>query len=285
MRKYEKSTIIMAFTIATLCNVIVACGDTAPPKAAPSILTGNVTVGVKSDQPGTGWENNYQRSGFDIALANYLGKKLNFTPVFDNVPSSARDAALQHGQVQLMIASYSITADRKQFADFAGPYLRTSGGFLVRTDALQHIQTLSDLAGKQVCTAEGTTSEAELRKNPNIHYTSLRDFIDCVQGLEAKQYDAVYTDQIILYGYAQQFPDLSVLPDIRLGELNYYGIALPKGHKNDCEKIIAALKDFLATDWNQTFFDNLPDAQKVDKNWQTDFSPNPLDLDERSSCQ
>jgi glutamate transport system substrate-binding protein len=287
MRQHAKWAIAIAIVIA--CGFITACDTTAPSASstatAPSILVGSVTIGVKNDQPGTGWQNHYQRSGFDIDLANYLGKKLNFTPVFEDVPSSRRDAELQQGGVKLMIASYSITSDRKKFADFAGPYLRTSGGFLVRTDQRQHIQRLSDLAGKQVCTAAGTTSEAELRENENIHYTSLRDFADCVQGLEDKQYDAVYTDQIILYGYAQQYPDLSVVPDMRLGKLNFYGIALPKGHKSDCERIVAALRDFLGVNWDQSFADNLPSVETIDKNWQTDFSPMPSDLDVQSSCQ
>lgn len=265
--------------IGAACLLAVGCSATPPVPPRRPTLGSYVAIGVKNDQPGTGWENGYVRSGFDIDLANYVATALNVQPTFVDVPSSSRDTDLQNRTVQLIIATYSMTPDREQFAEFAGPYMRMSQGVLIRASDKQRIQQPGDLAGKQVCTAQGTTSEDVLNTMKDVHVTVLPEFADCAKSLEAGQFDAMSTDQIVLYGYTQQYPDLYVVPGIRLGSLNYYGVALPKNYNTDCEKIVMALKNYLIRQWAQDFRNELPAAVAADPNWETDFRPDPATLD------
>lgn len=97
---------------------------------------GSITIGVKSDQPGTGWQTDgYKYSGFDIKVADALTKDLHLGKTFSNVPSEDRVAALTQSDanhVDLVIATFSITRERTKRIWFAGPYAETQQGFLVR---------------------------------------------------------------------------------------------------------------------------------------------------------
>ncbi|AJC56614.1 transporter substrate-binding domain-containing protein [Streptomyces sp. 769] len=267
--------------LATL--TATACGTNQP----PSLFTkGQVSVGVKSDQPGTSYLDGYDFNGFDITVARQLLKKLGTEPNFAAVPSERRTTAVTEGRQDLVIATFSITDERSAKVDFVGPYATTPQGVMVRKDD-PRIKNLSDLRGKSVCAWSGTTSGTALQKIPGLVFSGKTTADGCVRALENRQVDAVSTDTLILYGFAQskQYPNLKVVPGIDIDSTNRYGIAMPKGHREDCYKLRDALRDYLnSSDWKRDFTTELPAVPEADAHWEAHYKPNADDLD-KYSCR
>ena len=82
---------------------------------------GKIRIGIKFDQPGLGFKKNGTYVGFDVDVAKYVAKKLGYSEdqiVWKEAPSKQREAMLQNGDVDYIVASYSITDERKKVVDF-----------------------------------------------------------------------------------------------------------------------------------------------------------------------
>jgi glutamate transport system substrate-binding protein len=134
---------------------------------------------------------------------------------------------LQEGKVDMIVATYSITDQRRQKVDFAGPYFSASQDIMIRAGDTS-ITSVADLAGKRVCTARGSTSLQNLVKENAEAVVVARDtYSECASALAAGEVDAVTTDQPILAGYAVSDPRLRVLHNPFSHE--DYGIGIAKG--------------------------------------------------------
>lgn len=255
MALFGKKAVLTAAT-AVMALALSACGGSggsggsssesaAPYQVATNVsLTGSptfdkiksagrVTIGVKQDQPGLGFMDaaTGQYSGFDIEIAKWMAASLGYGPDkidFKPIPSANRESAIQNGDVNFYVGTYSITDKRKQQVDFAGPYFITGQGLLVKKDNTT-INSEKDLAGKNVCSATGSTPIQNIKANfPQTKTTEFDTYSQCVEALKNGQTDAVTTDQAILLGYAAQEPDaLKVVGQPFTTEK--YGIGLPKG--------------------------------------------------------
>ena len=124
---------------------------------------GEITVGVKYDQPGLGFKGAADDipSGFDIEIAKLLVADLGIDPESDKVTweetiSDNREPFLEQGRVDLVLASYSITDERREIVGQTGPYLITGQQVLVPADS--DVESIDDLKGKEVCSVTGSTS-------------------------------------------------------------------------------------------------------------------------------
>jgi glutamate transport system substrate-binding protein len=192
-----------------------------------------VVIGVKQDQPGLGFEDaaTGEYAGFDIEIARWMAAELGLGEdqiEFKAIPSANRESAITNGDVDYYVGTYSITDNRKQQIDFAGPYFITGQGLLVAADN-EEITSEADLAGKNVCSATGSTPIQNIKANfPDTETTEFETYSQCVEALKSGQADAVTTDQAILIGYAAQEPEaLKVVGEPFTEER--YGIGLPKG--------------------------------------------------------
>ncbi|MFJ2774991.1 MULTISPECIES: transporter substrate-binding domain-containing protein [unclassified Kitasatospora] len=242
---------------------------------------------MKNDQPGTGYSHDYKRSGFDWRVAEAVAGALGKLPQYEDVPSQDRQVVLdgKHG-IDLVVATYSINNERLQGTnglpahDFAGPYAVTYQGFLVLAKGPQ-VRTLDDLAGKKVCTWSGTTSTRVVDKRTTgmVSYQA-PTASQCVEDLKSGQAAAVSTDQMILYGFTQLYPELTVVPNLHIGEAQYYGIGIPKGNRSECQKIKEKLKNYVKTAaWSQDFSIELSSIVAADPNWQSHYKPSETDID------
>lgn len=194
---------------------------------------GKVVIGVKEDQPGLGYLDaaTGERSGFDVEIAEWIAASLGFGEDqidFKAIPSANRESALVNGDVDYYVGTYSITDQRKQQVDFAGPYFITGQGLLVKKDNTD-IASEKDLAGKTVCSATGSTPIQNIKKNfPDTKTTEFETYSQCVNAMLDGNADAVTTDQAILIGYAAQDPDeLKVVGEPFTVEK--YGVGIQKG--------------------------------------------------------
>ncbi len=194
---------------------------------------GKIRIGVKEDQPGFGFKDaaTGEYSGFDIEIAKWVAASLGYDKSkieFKPIPSVNRETAIENGDIDYYVGSYSITEKRKKQIDFAGPYFITGQGLMVKKGNTA-ISSEKDLGGKNVCSVTGSTPIQYVKTNfPNAKTSEFETYSQCVEALKDGRVDAVTTDQGLLLGYASQAPDLLQV----VGQpftIEKYGIGLPKG--------------------------------------------------------
>lgn len=168
---------------------------------------GTVKIGVKYDQPGLGFKDAASDipTGFDVEMAKVLAASLGIDPNTDvewvETISDNREPFLEDGTVDLVLASYSITDERRQVVGQAGPYLVTGQQLLVAADS--DVESVADVSGEEVCSVTGSTSldniEAEGAKPVGFDTYS-----ECVEKVLDGTVSAMSTDGTILAGYAAQ---------------------------------------------------------------------------------
>jgi glutamate transport system substrate-binding protein len=213
---------------------------------------GSVKIGVKADQPGLGSKNpsTGQYEGFDIEIARIVAGQLGLAPdkiSFVETVSKNREPFIETGNVDLVVASYSITDKRKKVVSFAGPYYQTGQDLLIRKADKDSITGPDALAGKKVCSVTGSTPLANIEENyKQAKAVPFSTYTECVDQLSTNQVDAVTTDGAILLGYAAKDPD-KLLVVGKPFSTEKYGIGLKKDDKQ--------FRDFL-NDTLQKAFDN-----------------------------
>lgn len=215
-------------------------GTGAPAGAAPASAAyldtikqrGKLIIGVKFDVPTFGLKNPMtdQVEGFDADIGRELAKALLGDPgkvEFVEAISSNRIPFLQEDKVDLVISTMTITDARKKEIDFSDPYYMAGQSILVPKGS--PIKSVNDLGGKNVCTAQGSTSEKNIRdKAPGAKLTLLGGYSECYTALENGQVDAFSTDDIILFGMKLRAPEKLELVGGQFTS-EPYGIGLKKG--------------------------------------------------------
>ncbi|MFD7297412.1 glutamate ABC transporter substrate-binding protein [Streptomyces sp. NPDC059897] len=193
---------------------------------------GHFVVGAKEDQPYLGEKNPADGSytGFDIEIAKMVSASLGLDPKkirFKTIASANRETALQNGQIDYYVGTYTINDMRKKLVGFAGPYYMAGQSLLVRSDE-EDIKGPDDLAGKRVCSAAGSTPYQRIKADyPKAELVAYDTYSICVDNLLTYQVDAVTTDDAILLGYAAKVPEEMKLVGKPFSE-EPYGIGVPK---------------------------------------------------------
>ncbi|MFE7352042.1 glutamate ABC transporter substrate-binding protein [Streptomyces sp. NPDC057543] len=193
---------------------------------------GYLRVGAKEDQPYLGEKDPATGvySGFDIEIAKMMAASLGFDPKtirFRTIASANRETALQNGQIDYYVGTYTINALRKRLVGFAGPYFMAGQSLLVRTDE-HDINGPQDLDGRTVCSAAGSTPYQRIAADyPKAILVSYDTYAICVDNLLTYQVDAVTTDDAILLGFAAKAPEEMKVVGKPFSE-EPYGIGVPR---------------------------------------------------------
>ncbi|MEW2013857.1 MULTISPECIES: glutamate ABC transporter substrate-binding protein [Microbacterium] len=193
---------------------------------------GKIVVGVKSDQPGLGYEDavSGERTGFDVDIARWIAASLGFDEDqidFQTIPSANREQEIVNGNIDYYVGTYSMTDARDEVIDFAGPYFITGQGLLVAADD-DSISGPDDLADKVTCSVTGSTPLQRIRDEYNGEVTERQTYSECVEQLLNGQVDAITTDEAILAGYVAEDPDNLKLAGEPFSE-ERYGVGLADG--------------------------------------------------------
>ncbi|WP_328460307.1 transporter substrate-binding domain-containing protein [Actinoplanes sp. NBC_00393] len=228
---------LLVLTLAvTLGRVLVG----GPPSVAELRAQAGVdewtelAVGVKDDQYGVAYYDAASKSwsGFDIDIAYMIAEDLGFRrddvrfyglESEDRARMQATDPATgQRVPVQLVIASYSVTAEREAAGvRFSTPYLYTEQSVVTVKD--EPISALEDLAFQRVCTLSTSTSSSALDRADAIVIRKNR-VRECFAELDKGTVDAVSTDAAILAGYKYKFPDKYHHWDLGLEKTERWGV-------------------------------------------------------------
>ena len=237
-----------AATALVLALTATACGgDDGDSNGSGSGGGKTIKIGIKYDQPGLGLkEPNGSFSGFDVDVATYVAKELGYKPdqiEWVETKSADRENALSRGDVKMIAATYSITVERKQKVDFAGPYLLAHQDLLVKKDS--DITKATDLNDKKLCSVAGSTSAQNVKKDfaPKAQLDQRGGYSECLSALQSGAVDALTTDDSILAGYAaqEQYKGQFKLAGLKLSNENY-GVGVKKGDTATLDKVNAALE-------------------------------------------
>lgn len=254
---------ILTAAVAASCLALAGCGGGGG--SSSDVLK----IGIKIDQPGLGLQDGNEYRGFDVDVAKYIAKELGYEEdqiEFKESVSAQRENMLENGQVDLIVATYSITDKRKARVQFAGPYLVAGQGLLVGNDS--DISGPDDLDGKKLCSVAGSTPAERIKEEyaQGVQLQEAQGYSECVDLLASGTIDAVTTDDSILAGFAAQdkYADKLKLAGKPFSE-ELYGIGLNK-NSDLCEGVNEAVTKMIEDgSWEKFLKDNLGAA----------YTPNP----------
>jgi glutamate transport system substrate-binding protein len=204
-----------------------------------------LVFGVKADQPGLGLQTGGAYTGFDIEIAKIIAKGLGVPESgieYKTTVSSNREPFIQQGQVDVVVATYTINDERKKVVNFAGPYYIAGQDLLVPITST--ITGPESIAGKKVCSVSGSTPAKRIQTEyKDASLQQFDSYSKCVTALAGGQVDAVTTDDIILAGYAaqDQYAGKFKVVGKKFSE-EPYGIGVKKDDAEGCNKINEILK-------------------------------------------
>jgi putative glutamine transport system substrate-binding protein len=213
-------------------------------------------VGVKTDarlfgfkEPTTG-----EIKGFDVELAGAISRYLlgdEHKLVLKSVSAQTRFPMLQNAEVDILIATVSITEERKHLADFSDSYFEVGESILV--DNHSKITHLNDLAHKKVIVVKGTHAVTVLPQQiPSVKLLQYDNYIGAIKALRKGEGVALVTGSGILMGIQKDNPDLH-----RVGgffTFESYGIAVRKGDSVMLDAVNTALRKIRASGEYNTLY-------------------------------
>ncbi|TDC54888.1 transporter substrate-binding domain-containing protein [Actinomadura sp. KC345] len=225
--------------VVLLGGLVGACGQTGP----ESLLDkSTLVVGVRPDLPGIGRKRgDGEFEGFDIDVARYVADRLGKGVRFVEALAADRIPLLTSGRADMVLATLSVTPERKTEISFAGPYYMSYQDVLVREDE-RGVEGIRDLKGRRFCSVQGANPAERLRA---IHGMTARlvpakDYDECMEKIKAGAVDAISTNDVILAGLVKREGDGFRLVNARIGEQNT-GIGLQKGDVRGCEALNKAI--------------------------------------------
>ncbi|WP_100499194.1 glutamate ABC transporter substrate-binding protein [Geodermatophilus chilensis] len=275
----RRTTLAATVAVATLALAACGGGDEGEETAAePSVAEapefeagttmaelaeqGSIRVGTKFDQPGFGLENlSGDVEGFDVEIAEIIAGGLGIEPEqieFVESPSAVREEVLEGGEVDMVVATYTINDKRKERVSFAGPYYVAGQQIMVASDntAITGPESLRENADAKVCSVTGSTPSENIRQylaDPG-QLVLFDEYSQCADALGNGQVDAVTTDNVILLGFVAESDGQFKLVGEQFTE-EPYGIGIPKGDVAFCEFInetLAANEEAYAQAWEST---------------------------------
>ncbi len=210
-------------SMAVLMSVLAGCGGAQSKsgdsgsegsKALPAQVQkikdrGVLKVGVKVDVPKFGYKDAAKNTheGMEIDLAKRLAKEIfgdeNKIELV-GVNAKTRGPALDNGEIDLVIATFTITEERKKSWNFSDPYFVDNVGFLVKKDS--GIKSWKDLNGKKIGVAQSASTKKALTEQAakdgiSVEFQEFATYPEIKAALDAGRVDAFSVDQSILWGY------------------------------------------------------------------------------------
>ena len=242
----------LAAVLAAAALVLSACGgddggdDGGDTGAGGGGDGDTLTIGIKFDQPGLGLRDGDTYTGMDVDIARAVAEKLGYSEdqiEFVETPSAQRETMLDTGQVDMIVATYSITDSRKETVQFAGPYFVAGQDLLVAADS--DITGPDDLDGRILCSVAGSTSAQNVKDAvPGVQLQEYATYSECLEQLANGTIEALTTDDTILAGYAAQEQYAGQFKVVgNTFSTENYGVGLPKGDTDLCEEINGYLEE------------------------------------------
>ena len=242
-----KKIIMLVLSLIMGLSLVFAAGcgsDPAPATSssggdAPDIKAvkdrGVLKIGVKVDVPKFGFKdpNTGKVDGMEIDLARALAKKIlgdESKIEVQPVTAKTRGPLLDNGEVDFVIATFTITDERKQSYNFSDEYFKDGVALMVKKAT--GITDLAGLNGKKIGVAQSATSKQALvdeikKQNLKIDILEFGTYPEIKTALDSGRIDCFSVDGAILAGYLD---DTTVILPARYSP-QLYGVAAKKGNE------------------------------------------------------
>jgi polar amino acid transport system substrate-binding protein len=209
-----------------------ATSDAALPKLPPDIASRKrFIVGVKCDTPPFGYlDVRGKNAGVDVEIAKWFaryafGREQRLT--FVCAPTALREPLLTNGRVDLVISTFTYTADRDTRIDFSRAYYKATGRLLVKNNS--SINSLADIRGKRVATTSGSIYDRWMKRCfPSAEVVVTDSVTNAVIAFNQGRADAVMFDDTSLALIAASDPNSKMTDDQFLEAP--YGIGIRQGN-------------------------------------------------------
>lgn len=223
---------------------------------------GELKIGVRKDFPPLGSLNSGELDGFEVQLANEIGKViLKNGGKITLIPISGKDRIpmFQNNQIDLAIASMAVTPQREKEIDFSIPYLTTN--MLIVSKKSDNIKNIGDFRGKTLLIISGTTSEEYINSEKmtfsDINIKTCESLQNCFKMLNNGEAD----------GYFHAILTIAILPLLdndyelsipMIGSSDRVAVGVSKGNKELLEAVNSEIlnlvkSDFFKNAYNDTF--------------------------------
>ena len=222
--------------------------------------SGTINIGVFSDKNPFGYvDENGDYQGYDVYFTKRIGEDLGLTVNYVSTEAANRVEYLETGKVDIILANFTVTAERAEKVDFALPYMNVALG-VVSPDS-RVIKDLSEIQeGDQVIVISGTTAEDYLIKNnPEIVLQKYDTYANAKNALENGNAVAWANDNTEVIAYALENPGYTVgIPS--LGSQDTIAPAVSKGN----ETLLTWINDEIRALASENFFHKDYEATLVD---------------------
>ncbi|MFJ1894871.1 MULTISPECIES: glutamate ABC transporter substrate-binding protein [unclassified Streptomyces] len=244
---------------------------------------GKLIAGVDQNSFQWGYRNpeSGDLEGFDIDLVRAIAKDILGDPgdvIFRAIPTNQRIAALENDKVDVVVRTMTINCARLDQVSFSTAYFQAGQQVLAPKDSTITGYN-SSLAGKRVCTAEGSTAYEALEKqsfgsvfkdkhdgtDADEDLLTVPNQLDCLVRLQMGEVDAIVTDNALAAGQAAQDPAVELKGD-KPFTTEYYGVATKKGADDLVARVNQVLVDYRAGGKNSPWMRSY-------RNWLQDGLP------------
>jgi polar amino acid transport system substrate-binding protein len=188
-------------------------------------------IGVKCDVPPFGYiDVQGKNAGFDVEIGRWFARyafgraqRVSFVCA----PTAQREPLITNGRVDLVISTFTYTADRDTRIDFSRAYWKGTGRLLVKNDSA--VQKLSDLAGKRVATTSGSVYDRWMKNCFKSTQVIVADtFTNAMLAFNQGRADAVMYDDAVLIPVASADRNSKITDDVFLQAP--FGIGMKQGN-------------------------------------------------------
>ena len=272
----KKKILGVLLAVGIIAGVIAGCGNsnttqngaenasqasaTAKARTLDEIKkSGKIKIGVFSDKNPFGYvDENGKVQGYDVYFAKRIAKDLlgsEDAVDFVYVEAASRVEYLKSAKVDITLANFTVTDERKEQVDFALPYMKVALGIVSPQKA--KITDVNQLKGKKLIVVKGTTAETYFSKNyPDVTLVKFDEYQEAYDALLDGRGDALSTDNTEVLAWAKQNKGFVVGVE-SLGDIDTIAPAVQKGNTellnwlNDEIKTLAKEK-FFHKDFDET---------------------------------
>jgi polar amino acid transport system substrate-binding protein len=188
-------------------------------------------IGVKCDTPPFGYTDvRGKNAGVDVEIGKWFaryafGREQRVT--FVCAPTATREPLLTTGRVDLVISTFTYTADRDTRIDFSRAYYKATGRLLVKNSS--PIQSLNDIRGRKVATTPGSVYDRWMKRCfTNTEVIVVESVTAAIIAFNQGRADAVMFDDTSLALQAATDPNAKLTDDLFLE--GPYGIGIRQGN-------------------------------------------------------
>lgn len=229
------SQLVCLVLISAFIFLLTGCSEQqAKEKSALDTIKerGTIRIGVFSDKPPFGFvDKDGKNQGFDVYIAKRFAKDLlgdESKVEFVLVEAASRVEFLQANKVDIILANFTVTDERKEVVDFANPYMKVALGVVSPEGA--PITDVAQLKGKKLIVNKGTTAETYFTANhPDIELLKYDQNTEAFQALKDGRGAALAHDNTLLFAWSRENKGFTT-GITSLGSLDTIAPAVKKGN-------------------------------------------------------